>query len=135
ESRYETARKEMSEATSLKDTAEERLGRYEGLLNNLSTEISQLEDEFRQDGEGEKARIDEAATANAEKLRQEGARTLGREQDAVRGEMEEELALEALARAEGLIVERLDPATHQNLIRTFIDQLEERTDLGSAAGR
>ena len=68
-------------------------------------------------------------------MRLEGARTLGREQDAVRGDMEEELALQALARAEALIVERLDPATHQNLIRTFIDELEERTDLGSAAGR
>ena len=135
ESRYESARKEISEATSLKETAEERLGKYEGLLNNLSVEISQLEDDFRQDGEGEKARISETATASAEKARTDGARTLSREQDAVRGEMEHELSLEALSRAEALINDRLDPATHQNLIRTFIDRLEERTDLGSAASR
>jgi len=134
-SRYETARQEMSEATSLKETAQERLDKYEGLLENLSDEISQLETEFREDGEGEKRRIAEATATAAEKMRQEGARTLAREQGALRGEMEHELALRALERAEALIIERLDASTHQRLNRTFIDHLEERTDLDSAAGR
>ena len=40
--RYENARQEMAEATSVKSQAEARLTRYEAALANLSTEVNEL---------------------------------------------------------------------------------------------
>ena len=132
ENRYESARMEMEAASSLKETAESRLDKYEGLLGNLDDEIAALEAEFRKDGEGEQVRIQEATDTAAEKIRRDGARTLSREQTQLREGMEEELVLQALSRAEELVKDRLDQGTQQALIRSFIDHLEEKTTLSSS---
>jgi F-type H+-transporting ATPase subunit b len=134
ENRHETARQEMEEAMSVKTQSEARLQKYEGALANLETEVADLNESFRQDGEREAARITEEGEASAEKIRRDSAETLSREGTQLRNDIERSVATQALARAETMIQSRLDAQTHQALIETFITDLESRDDLGSFTG-
>ena len=133
EDRHAKAKAEMEEATGIKAEAEERVQRYEDLLANLDSEIVTLRDDFKSDGERESQRIDEAASAAADKLRHEGARVLSRQQAQGVDDLQQDLASKALTRAEAIVAERLDDKTQQALIRSFIDDLEQRTSLDTTA--
>ncbi len=129
--RRSDAESEISEATELKAEATERLERYESKLANLEAETAELEEQFRADGQREHDRIIEEATAQAEKVRKEAAAAITREGARLRGQISEELAERSMARAEALVLERLDAQKQQALIRSFIDDLDKRTTLDS----
>jgi len=134
ETRYETALHEMTEAMAVKTEAEARLSRYEAALANLDTEVTELNEAFRQDGEGEAQRISEQGEATADKLRRDSAETLAREGTQIRDGIERDVAVQALARAEALIRSRMTDTTHKALIQAFVQDLESRDELGSFAG-
>ena len=129
--RHERAKKEMDEAMSVKTAAETRLQKYEGALNNLSNEITELNASFAADGQREADRITQEGNDAAEKIRRDSAETLSREGAQLKGEIERSIAIKALDRAEILIQSRLDDAQHKALIETFISDLESRDELGS----
>ena len=134
EKRHETARQEMEEAMSVKTDSEARLQKYEGALANLETEIAELNESFKQDGEREAARITKEGDDAAEKIRRDAAESLSREGNQLKTDIERSVATKALERAETMIQSRLDAQTHQALIETFIADLESRDELGSFTG-
>ena len=129
--RRSDAESEISEATRLKAEATERLERYETKLANLEAETTELEEQFRLDGQREHDRILEEADAQAEKLRTDAATAITREGSRLRGQISVELAERSMERAEALVLERLDATSQQALIRSFIDDLDKRTTLDS----
>ena len=131
ETRYESARQEMTEAMAVKTEAENRLSKYETALSNLDTEISELNDAFKKDGEGEAARIAAQGDADAEKLRRDAAETIAREGNQLKNDIERAVAVQAIARAESMIRDRITDERHSALIQAFIVDLESREDLGS----
>ncbi len=131
ETRYETARQEMSEAMTVKTGAETRLNKYESALANLDTEVTELNDAFRQDGEREAQRIASEAETTADKVRRDSAETLAREGAQLKTDIERAVAVQALERAETLIKSRLDSERHKALIQAFVSDLESRDELGS----
>lgn len=131
EGRYETARQEMNESMAVKTEAETRLARYEAALLGLDTEITDLNDAFRQDGEREAQRIAADGEATAEKARRDAAETLARENAQLKTDIERAVAVQALERAEALIQQRLNTAHHTALIQSFVTDLESREELGS----
>ena len=134
ETRYETARQNMNEAMAVKTEAEARLTKYEAALANLDTEVAELNDAFRQDGEGEAQRISGQADADGDKLRRDAAETLAREGSQLKNDIERAVAVEAIERAEALIRSRMTDERHQALIKTFVQDLESRDELGSFSG-
>ncbi len=131
EKRRSDAEAEIAEATQLKAEATERLERYEAKLANLEAETTEIEEQFRLDGQSEHDRIIGEAEAQAEKIRTDAATSVIRESSKLRGQISTELAERSMTRAEALVLERLDAQRQQALIRSFIDELDKRTTLDS----
>lgn len=129
--RRSDAEREISEATRLKAEATERLERYESKLANLEAETAEIEEQFRLDGQREHDRLLEEADEQSEKLRTDTATAIVREGAKLHGQISAELAERSMERAEAIVLERLDPKSHQALIRSFIDDLDKRTTLDS----
>jgi len=115
----------------VKTAAEARLAKYEGALSNLTSEISELNTSFENDGKREAERIIQEGEEASEKIRRDSAETLSREGAQLKSEIERSIAIKALDRAETIIKSRLDDAQHKALIETFISDLESRDELGS----
>ncbi len=131
EDRHEAVAREMREATALKADAEERLARYEGLLRDLTGEVTRLRDEFKADGEREAERIMFEAEATAERIRKDTTATVEAESIALRADLERMLARQALDKAEDIIKAEVSADRQKALVRGFIEDLEKHRDLSS----
>ena len=129
--RHEAVRKEMAEATAIKERAQERLERYELLLSELEGEVARLRAEFKEAGERERKRIAEEAEARAERIRRDTAQSLAAESAQLKLEIEREVANRAVEMAEQMVRQRMNAERQRSLVKALIDDLESRGDLGS----
>ena len=129
--RHETAKAEMKTSMASLTEAQERLESSTAALANADTEAKELAEAFEADGKREATRIGDETTKAAARIRRDAAETVARETSGLRQNIERDLAIEALAKAEGIIEARLDAETHRVLIDNFITELEAREDLSS----
>lgn len=124
---------EMEAATRLRKEAEARLAELDRMMSGLEAEIGKVRDQFRADGEREKARILAEAEVGADKIRQNAKKTLEQEMAVLREQLEDELVKSVLESTEAKVRQRLDQATQKRLATSYVDSLEKLQSLGKAA--
>lgn len=124
---------EMETAKRLRAEAELKLAELDKMMSGLESEIAAIREQFRADGEREKARILAEAEAGADKIRGNAKKTLEQEMAVLREQLENELVQSVLETTEAKVRQRLDQATQKRLATTYVDSLEKLDSLGKAA--
>lgn len=129
--RYERITSEMQAASRMKAAADAKLAEIDKLLSGLDGEVAGVREQFRQDGEREKARILAEAQAQSEKLRGAVDKQLEQEAAALKQTLSAELAAAVLTATEAKVKAKIDQATHKSLNGSYIDNLEKLDRLTS----
>jgi len=124
---------EMETAKRLRAEAELKLAELDRMMSGLESEIAAIREQFRADGEREKARILAEAKAGSDKIRGNAKKALEQEMAVLREQLENELVQSVLETTEAKVRQRLDQATQKRLATTYVDSLEKLDSLGKAA--
>lgn len=125
QARYDRVTAEMQAATKLKAAADAKLAEIDKLFAELEAEVGKIREQFRQDGEREKARIEADAQAQTDKLRATLEKQLEQDAAALRQTLSRELAAAVMSATEAKVKARVDQATHKALTGSYIDNLEK----------
>lgn len=131
--RHDDVKHEMETATRLRQEAEKKLAELDKVMSGLESEIAQIREQFRADGEREKARILAAAEGDANKIREGAKKTIEQEMAKLREQLEAELVKSVMESAEAKVRQRLDQATQKKLATSYVDALEKLDKLEQAA--
>jgi len=121
----EHVEKDIAEATRLHAEARAMLTEYEEKLAGLDARTRDLVEQYRADGEAEKARLIAEAEAEADRIRAEAERAAKNEINRARARLEAEVVDLAIAAAEEAISNTLGPAEHRRLTAEYLGQLED----------
>lgn len=121
----EHVEKDIAEATRLHAEARAMLTEYEEKLAGLDARTTDLIEQYRRDGEAEKARLIAEAETEADRIRAEAERAAQNEIDRARARLEAEVVDLAIAAAEEAIKSKLGPAEHRRMTADYLGQLEE----------
>ncbi|MFN3198446.1 MAG: ATP synthase F0 subunit B [Bradymonadia bacterium] len=116
---------DIDEARRLHDEAQKRLDDYDAKIKELDANKKQILEEYRQQGESEKANLIAEGKADADRLRQEAERTAAHELRQAKVKLETELVERAVDAATALISEKINAADRQRLTADYLTQLEE----------
>jgi len=131
--RHNAIADEMAAATCLREAAEAKLAELDKVLSGLEGEIAQVREQFRADGEREKARIIAQAATDSDKIRDNAKKSLEQEMAKLREQLESELVKSVMEGAEAKVRQRLDQATQKKLASGYVDALEKLERLDRAA--
>lgn len=129
--RYERVTSEMEAASRVKAEADAKLAEVDKLFTTLEKEIVAIRDQFKADGERERARVVAETEASVTKLRQSVQKQLEQDTAVLRETLEKELVAALLAATEAKVRARVDQATHKALAGAYIANLEKLDDLSS----
>jgi F-type H+-transporting ATPase subunit b len=116
---------EINAAQAAHDQAQELLSKYEGMIAQLESERAELLESYRAQGEEEKARLIEEGEREAERVTKDAQRQLDNELSAMQRDIERELVESSLARAEELILSKLNLTDHNRLTEGYLTELEQ----------
>lgn len=116
---------DIAEASRLHAEAAALLAEYQHKLGELDARADALIEQYRRDGEAEKARLVAEAEAESERIRAEAERAAHNEITRARARLEAEVVDLAIAAAEQAIRSKLGPADHRRLTADYLGRLEE----------
>ncbi|TNF23599.1 MAG: hypothetical protein EP329_27135 [Deltaproteobacteria bacterium] len=122
--RHDRAAAELVEAKHLKEEADAKLAEYQRLMTGLEAEVAKIRDEFRADGERERARILAEAEESAARMRTAAQKQIQQETAKLRQELEQEVVAEVLASTEAKVRAQLNAATQRDMANDYIKGLE-----------
>ena len=122
--RHDHAKAELVEASRLKDEADAKLAEYKRLMAGLEAEVLQIREQFRADGERERARVVAEAEESAAKMRAAAEKQIRQETAKLRAELEHEVVLQVLASTEAKVRAQLNAATQRDMANDYIQALE-----------
>jgi F-type H+-transporting ATPase subunit b len=123
--RAESIAQEIEAAKSAHDKAHKLLNTYEEMINAFETERESLLATYRAQGEEEKAKLIEEGKAEAERVAKDAKRTAENEFAAMQNKIERELVDVSLARAEELIVKKINITDHTRLTQSYLSELDK----------
>lgn len=118
---------EIEDARKLHDEAHARLDEYEAKLKDLDAQRQTILDEYRQQGEAEKAKLIDEGVAEAQRLRTEAERSAEHELRQAKRKLETELVERAVDAATKMISEKITAADRQRLTADYLTHLEQGT--------
>lgn len=121
----EAVERDISEASRLHAEAAAMLAEYRQKLDELDARTTELIEQYRRDGEAEKARLIAEAETESERIRAEAERAAQNEITRARTRLEAEVVDLAVAAAEQAIKNKLGPADHRRLTADYLGRLEE----------
>ena len=121
--RIEGIRKELDTAEKEKEIAEKKLKDYLGRLADLESEIQEIQDTLKKEGEVERDRIIEAANEAAEKIKQQAIFSANQEVKKAVASIREEVADAAVALAEKMLVKDLKKEDQKRLVSEYLQGL------------
>ncbi len=121
--RREALERLVQEAAAAKASAEARAREYRERLARVDAEIERLREQYRADGEAEKARILAEAERAAERLRRQAEQTAEQELAKARLALREEAARLATQLAEQALRRELTPADQARLVQDFVARI------------
>jgi F-type H+-transporting ATPase subunit b len=121
----DTVERDIAEASRLHAEAQALLTEYEHKLSQLDARAEELIEQYRRDGEAEKARLITEAQAESERIRAEAERAAENEIARARARLESEVVDLAITAAEQAIRNKLGPADHRRLTADYLGRLEE----------
>jgi len=125
ENRRKGINDEIEEAKALKEDVERRYEELSKKLKNVDKEIEDLTELFKKEGLSEKQRIIEDAGKEAEKIRQQAARTIEQEMIKARSKIRKEYTEVIIEMAEDLIRKKLTESDHERLVKEYIEKVVE----------
>jgi len=131
--RHEQAKAELTEAGRLKAEADVKLAEYRRLMAGLDAEVAKIREEFRADGERERARILAEAEESAARLRLAAQKQIQQETAKLRADLEREVVAQVLASTEAKVRAQLNAATQRDMANDYIQGLESLEKLDQFA--
>lgn len=123
DSRIKGIKEELSELEAKKQEAEKTLATYNEKLALLDKEAEQIISQYIEQGKNAKKKILEEASIAAEKLEDQAKRTIAHEFKSAKMKLKEEIAAEALVKAEELVKNRITPDDQDNLVDEYLDKV------------
>jgi F-type H+-transporting ATPase subunit b len=130
--RAEAVASGLAEAAAVKAEAERQLHEAERKLQNLEQDLADLRAASRREAAAEAERLRAATQSEAAKIARAAEAEMEAAERAARTELKALAAQLAIERAQGMIRERMTPATQAALFRTFLDRLARQ---GGQPGR
>lgn len=121
--KHDAVKSEIDKATSAREQAESVLAEYRARLDGLDKEIDGLLADAKAKAEADRVRIIEAAKLEAEQITASAVATAEREAASRRRQLESEVVDRAVARAEALLRERINPTDQRSMVDRYVDQL------------
>ena len=113
--RADAITKDIQEAQTALEQAQDALAKYEGMIADLESEREALLEQYRSQGEREKQALIDEGKRDAERLAADAQRTAESELVALQRKIESELIDSALTKAEALLKEGVKAADHKRL--------------------
>ncbi len=123
--RAEALASEIAAAQSAHDEAQNLLNKYESMISELESERETLLETYRKQGENEKAKLIEEGKSEAERAARDAERIAENELASMQSKIERELVDVSLARAEELIVKKLNITDHTRLNQSYLSELDK----------
>ena len=131
--RHDQAKAELVEAGRLKAEADAKLAEYERLMAGLEAEVAKIREDFRADGERERARILAEAEETAQRMRATAQKQIQQETAKLRSELEHEVVAQVLASTEAKVRAQLNAGTQREMANDYIQGLESLEKLDQFA--
>ena len=123
--RKERLRSEVDRAAKAAEQAKMTLEEYSAKLDAVSSEIAALQENIRKQGENERGELVSAAEKSCEMIKKEVEDTVRLETTKAVSEIQSEVVDSALALAEKMIRERVDPDFTTDSVDDFVKMIEE----------
>jgi F-type H+-transporting ATPase subunit b len=120
EERHDQIKSALDEAAKLRDQAKAKLAEYETRIKGVDDEIRKLVDGIRADAEADKARILEAAAAQAAQMKKDAEQRIAAEIDLARTLLTKEVTAAAVGATEKLLKDKATPDDQRKLVSSFI---------------
>ncbi len=114
---------ELNDLEAQKAEAEKMLAEYQAKFNNLEQESKQIVADYIKQGEAAKERILAEAQAQAEKLEDTAKRNIEQEFKAARAQLQQEIALKAMEKAEEFIKESISSEDQEKLVDDYLKKV------------
>ena len=114
---------ELESLARKKQEAEAQIQEIRERIASLDAEREAILEESRRQGEILKANILEAANAEADRIRQQAARSADNETRSMLKELREKIADEIIDDVEGALIQRLDKKSHDKLIQEALKKV------------
>jgi F-type H+-transporting ATPase subunit b len=121
--RIKGIKNQLSELESKKEAAEKQLAEYNKRLSFLDQEAEKIVDEYIRQGNEAKAKILQQAVAAVEKLNEQAKKTIEYEFKQATMKLQEEILEKALAKAEGIIREKISSEDQNRLVDEYIEKV------------
>jgi F-type H+-transporting ATPase subunit b len=123
--RSDEVAKEINAAKAAHEQARALLSKYESMIGSLESERAALLEQYRAQGEAEKAALIDEGKRDAERLAADAKRAAENELLALQRKIEVELVNAALAKAEALLKTGVGALDHDRLTQEYIKQVEQ----------
>jgi len=120
----ESVRKMIQDAEVARKEAEDRMKEAEDRLAGVDKEIEEIIAHAREEAEVEKKRSLTNAEASVEKLKREAKMAIEQELKKSQDILTREAAVAAVALAEKIISEKVNPEDHQKFVTEYLEKLE-----------
>jgi F-type H+-transporting ATPase subunit b len=121
--RKEGILRDIEVAQKMREEAEKRLQQYEDKLERISEEIERIRDDFREQGERDKQRIQREAEEKRDRMLKDAAFLIEQESKEIRTALLRETVDAAVQAAEQVLRSRITDQDHDRLAETFLKQI------------
>jgi F-type H+-transporting ATPase subunit b len=123
-SRIDGIKKQLADLEGQKEAAEKKLAEYSDKLSELEKEAENIVADYIKQGNEAKARILKEAEASAEKLQAQARRNIEYEFDQAKKQLQAEVLEKSLAKAEGIIKEKISADDQNRLVDEYLEKVE-----------
>lgn len=120
EDRHTQIKGALDEAAKLRDQAKQKLAEYELRIKDVDREIKALVDGIRADAEADRARMLEAAAAQATQMKKDADQRIAAEIEIARAQLTKEVTAAAAQAAEKLLKDKTTVDDQHKLVSSFI---------------
>ena len=124
EDRHDQIKTALDDAARLRDQAAAKLAELKKKVDGVDAEIKKLVDGIRTDAEADKARILEAAAAQAAQMKRDAEQRIAAEIDLARHQLTKEVSVAATNATEKLLRDKATPEDQRKLVGNFISSVE-----------
>ena len=121
--RIKGIKNQLSELESKKEAAEKQLAEYNNKLSLLDQEAEKIVDGYISQGNEAKVKIRREAEAAVEKLNEQAQKTIEYEFKQATMKLQKEILEKALAKAEGIIREKISGEDQNRLIDEYVEKV------------
>jgi|TARA_Y100000294_G_scaffold65906_1_gene62404 F-type H+-transporting ATPase subunit b len=121
--RIKGIKNQLSELESKKEAAEKQLAEYNNRLSLLDQEAEKIVDGYIRQGNEAKVKILREAEAAVEKLNEQAQKTIEYEFKQATMKLQKEILEKALAKAEGIIREKISSEDQNRLIDEYVEKV------------